>query len=111
MLDFKTKLIQLRKNHGLTQSELAKGLKTTRSRIANYETGIREPNFEMLERIADYFNISMAELLNDDQASRLLMYYERLRPIIDGAMKLDNQDIAKLEKRVDSMLKADKYKG
>lgn len=109
MLNFKDKLIMLRKQHNLTQDELAKRLGITRSAVANYEKGIREPNFEMLENIADCFNISIAELLNDDQASRLLMYYEKLKPIIDKAMKLDAVDRAKLEERADMMLEADKY--
>ena len=109
MLNFKDKLIRLRKDNNLTQDELAKKLKISRSAVANYEKGIREPNFEMLENIADCFNISIAELLNDDQASRLLMYYEKLKPIIDKAMKLDAADRAKLEERADMMLEADKY--
>ena len=109
MLNFKEKLIRLRKNNNLTQDELAKKLKISRSAVANYEKGIREPNFEMLENIADCFNISIAELLNDDQASRLLMYYEKLKPIIDKAMKLDAADRAKLEERADMMLEQDKY--
>jgi transcriptional regulator with XRE-family HTH domain len=109
MLNFKEKLIRLRKDNNLTQDELAKKLKISRSAVANYEKGIREPNFEMLENIADCFNISIAELLNDDQASRLLMYYEKLKPIIDKAMKLDAADRAKLEERADMMLEADKY--
>lgn len=109
MLNFKEKLIKLRKDNNLTQDELAKRLKISRSAVANYEKGIREPNFEMLENIADCFNISIAELLNDDQASRLLMYYEKLKPIIDKAMKLDAADRAKLEERADMMLESDKY--
>lgn len=109
MLNFKEKLIRLRKDNNLTQDELAKKLKISRSAVANYEKGIREPNFEMLENIADCFNISIAELLNDDQASRLLMYYEKLKPIIDKAMKLDAADRAKLEERADMMLEQDKY--
>ncbi len=109
MLNFKEKLIRLRKDNNLTQDELAKKLRISRSAVANYEKGIREPNFEMLENIADCFNISIAELLNDDQASRLLMYYEKLKPIIDKAMKLDAADRAKLEERADMMLEAEKY--
>lgn len=109
MLNFKEKLIRLRKDNNLTQDELAKKLRISRSAVANYEKGIREPNFEMLENIADCFNISIAELLNDDQASRLLMYYEKLKPIIDKAMKLNAADRAKLEERADMMLEAGKY--
>lgn len=109
MLNFKEKLIELRKGRSMTQSDLAEALHISRSAVANYEQGIREPNFETLEKIADCFNVSMAELLNDDQASRLLLYYERLRPLIEKAMELDDEDRAKLEERADMLLEADKY--
>jgi transcriptional regulator with XRE-family HTH domain len=110
MLNFKDKLIELRKQNKITQDDLAKALKISRSAIGNYETGIREPNFETLEKIADYFNISMAELLNDNQASRLLMYYDRLKPLLETAMQLDAADRAKLEERAAMLLESDKYR-
>lgn len=109
MFNFKDKLIELRKKHNMTQDDLSKALKVSRSTIGNYETGLREPNFEMLEKIADCFNVSMAELLNDDQASRLLMYYERLKPLIEKAMELDAKDVAKLEERASVLLEQEKY--
>lgn len=109
MINFKDTLIRLRKSRGLTQEDLAKIIGVSRGAIANYEKGIREPSFEMLEKIADCFNVSMSELLNDDQASRLLLYYEKLRPLIEKAMELDDEDRAKLEERADMLLEADKY--
>lgn len=109
MLEFKETLIRLRKSRNMTQDDLAKGLKVSRSTIGNYEQGTREPDFEMLEKIADFFNISMAELLNDAQASRLLMYYEQLKPLIDKAMRLEPEDRAKLEERADMLLEDQKY--
>ncbi len=49
----------LRKSKGMTQEELAKALGTSRSAIGMYENGKREPAFEMEEKIADYFNVSL----------------------------------------------------
>lgn len=109
MVGFKDTLIRLRKSRNLTQDDLAKGLEVSRSTIGNYEIGIREPDFEMLEKIADFFNVSMAELLNDAQASRLLMYYEQLRPLIEYAIQLDAEDRARLEERAKMMLEDQKY--
>lgn len=109
MLEFKSTLIRLRKSRNMTQDDLAKGLKVSRSTIGNYEIGIREPDFEMLEKIADFFNVSMTELLNDGQASRLLMYYDKLKPLIETAMQLDDEDRAKLEERASVLLESDKY--
>ena len=56
---FGERLKQLRLNSGLSQQELSDELNIGRSTLANYEQGKREPNFETLEIIADYFNVDM----------------------------------------------------
>ena len=52
----------LRKREGLSQVELAKKTGISRSRINNYENGIREPDLETMETFADYFNVNMDTL-------------------------------------------------
>jgi transcriptional regulator with XRE-family HTH domain len=49
----------LRIREGLTQEELAKKLKISRSAVGMYENGKRLPDVETLEKIADYFNVDM----------------------------------------------------
>lgn len=49
----------LRKKNGLTQTELAKSLGLAFSTISMYERGDRMPDFETMEAIADYFNVTM----------------------------------------------------
>ena len=63
MSDFAVILRKLRNEYGYTQDELAKKLNVSKSRINMYERGEREPNFEMLEKIADFFNVDMNYLL------------------------------------------------
>lgn len=63
MASFSTVLKQLRDRENLTQEELAKRLNISRSRLASYEQGQREPDFELLEAIADYFNVDLDYLL------------------------------------------------
>lgn len=53
----------LRIKSGLTQQEMADKLNISRSSIGMYENGEREPSFELLEIIADYFNVDMNYLL------------------------------------------------
>ncbi len=53
----------LRTTHNLNQVEFSKVIGVSRSTIGMYETGKREPDFETLEVIADYFNVSMDYLL------------------------------------------------
>lgn len=63
MSKFDEMLIYLRKRADLTQVELAKKLGVSRSTIGNYEKGIRTPDYEMLEKIADFFNVDLNFLL------------------------------------------------
>lgn len=73
MSDFAVILRKLRNEYGYTQDELAKKLNVSKSRINMYERGEREPNFEMLEKIADFFNVDMNYLLGKKEkaASKL----------------------------------------
>lgn len=53
----------LRTSRNYTQEELSKLLNITRSSLGMYETGKREPDYETLEKIADFFNVDMDYLL------------------------------------------------
>ena len=63
MANFQNILKMLRTSKGITQDGLAKALKISRSTIGMYESGSREPDFETLELIADYFNVDIDYLL------------------------------------------------
>lgn len=66
MSDFATRFRSLRTRDGLTQDELAKKLKISKSAVSMYENGNREPDFETLELIADFFNVDMNYLLGSN---------------------------------------------
>jgi len=59
MKKFNNILKSLRIREGLTQDDLAKKLGVSRSTISMYERGEREPELEVLEAIADFFNVDM----------------------------------------------------
>lgn len=63
MAAFKEMLKYLRCREGLSQSELANKLGISKSTISMYEVGKREPDFETLEAIADFFNVDINFLL------------------------------------------------
>ena len=69
MSGFSDMLTYLRKREGLSQQELADKLGVTRSRIGMYETAKREPDFESLEAIADFFNVNMDTLMGKATSS------------------------------------------
>jgi len=67
MSTFSDMLTYLRKRNGLSQQDLADKTGLTRSAIGMYETGKREPDFETLEIIADFFNVNIDTLLGKNR--------------------------------------------
>ena len=63
---FSEKLKELRKQHYLTQADLAKELNLGTSTIGMYENNIRKPSYEVLKKIANYFNVTVDFLIDDD---------------------------------------------
>lgn len=63
MPKFCDRLRELRNQKGLSQLELSKYLKISKSSVNMYERGEREPGLEMFELIADFFNVDMDFLL------------------------------------------------
>jgi len=67
MSKFNERLKLLRQESGLSQMDFAKQLGLSKSSINMYERGEREPSFETLEAIADYFNVDMNFLLGKSE--------------------------------------------
>lgn len=72
MGDFQNIFKQLRLSSGYTQIEMSQKLGISRSTIGMYETGAREPDFETLEIIADFFNVDTDYLLGRTNKTTLL---------------------------------------
>lgn len=56
----------LRKNKGLTQSQLAGKLGVNADTISNYEKGVSTPDFDIVEKLVNIFNIDAHSLLFKD---------------------------------------------
>ena len=72
MGNFQNIFKRLRTSSGLTQAEIAEKLGISRSTIGMYETGAREPDFETLEKIADFFNVDTDFLLGRTNKTTML---------------------------------------
>lgn len=57
------KLKELRKKINLSQDKLAKELNIAQTTYHNYENKITEPNIQTLIKLADYFHITIDELV------------------------------------------------
>ena len=60
---FGQRLKELRNDRGISQNELSKHIGVSKSSVNMYERDEREPGFETLEAIADFFNVNMDYLL------------------------------------------------
>jgi len=60
------KLRELREDRGLSQIEIAKEFNVNQKTISNYETGKREPSFELVERFCKFFNVKAGYFLGFD---------------------------------------------
>ena len=67
----------LRSRENLTQQELADKTGLSRSRINNYEQGIREPDFGTAEILADFFNVDLDMLYSGFSSSASLSETEQ----------------------------------
>ena len=75
-MTFGEKFRSLRKSRFLSQQKVADDLGMSQSAIAGYENGVREPNFQMLEKIAKYFGVPATSLMptSDEGISNDLVY-------------------------------------
>jgi len=60
----------LRERRGLYQKDVAAALKIDRTTYVKYETGASEPGFEILKRIARFYEVSIDYLLDFDIKSQ-----------------------------------------
>ena len=64
-MKFNEKLIELRKQKGLSQDELGNALGVSRQTISKWELGQSYPDFQRLVLLSDYFGLSLDTLVKD----------------------------------------------
>ena len=74
MSDFAYVLRSLRNDRGMTQQGLADLLGVSKSSINMYERGERQPNFETLELIADFFHVDLDFLLGRSEKAAVYLH-------------------------------------
>lgn len=94
MGNFKNVFKQLRLACGLTQADMAEKINISKSTVSMYENGNREPDFETLEKIADFFNVDIDYLLGRTNKTTLL-------PESAGKYCLTSKDEHDIEKILD----------
>jgi len=98
---FRFRLKELREEKNISRSDLAEILGVSVQTIANYENGHREPNFDTLLKIADFFNVTVDYLIGNsnfrtrEEEFRGKNFYEKykLDDVIDDSMDAESKAI------------------
>jgi len=85
-----------REQAGLTQAQLGEKLGTTRECIANWELGRREPNTETFIKIAEFFNITLDDLLDAPRLSREVSDFIQKAQIYFMSNRISQEDKDKI---------------
>ena len=72
-MEFSEKLKELRSEKGIAQAKLAADIHISRSAVAKWENGLGLPNDESLGLLADYFGITIDELIPNKNNEEILV--------------------------------------
>lgn len=96
------RLRELRKSFGYTQQQVADDLQISRKLLSNYELGIREPNIDMLQTLAEYYLVSVDFIIGASSVENPRTYYPAfVVNLMNDSKYLSQESIADLEKYVE----------
>ena len=106
-------LEELRKENGLKRSELARQLKINQNTLANYEKELRQAPYDVLIQIADYFSVSVDELLCRNAAENtgetsFSPLSKREKELVLATRRLKGGNLDKLEDYLELLLSSQK---
>ena len=107
---------QLRKKKGISQSELAALIGVKNNTVSTWERGTRKPDFEALDLLSDYFEVSLEYILgnSDKEEARvkptqkeldtlaLLSMADEIKEITEKYSRLSD----KSQKMIDALINA-----
>jgi len=85
------RIAELRDQRGWTQEELAQSIGITRAALSHYEKNRRKPDFEILTKLADKFEVSIDYLIGRTNQPMLVMDPD-VREFVDQ-LELSDSDL------------------
>ncbi|HBI7433592.1 TPA: helix-turn-helix domain-containing protein [Listeria monocytogenes] len=96
---FGDRLRSLRENKNLTQQKVADDLNIKRENLSNYERNKREPDYEMLKKLAEYYGVSRSYILGETDKK----HYWKLNDKDERSIQKD------LQKMIDDLSNSDAF--
>jgi len=84
----------LRKQKGITQEELAQILGVTNQSVSKWESGVCCPDIQLLPEIANYFNVSIDELLGYKPSESFGDVYLKIKALFQATERTEVFDLA-----------------
>ena len=98
---FGDNLKALRIREKMTQQELADALQITKRAVSSYELIQREPNFEVIKKIAYYFNASLDYLFDIQLPESSDTVIDKKQNIIERINNMSSENISKVSEYID----------
>lgn len=104
------RLKEIREARNVTQTQLAKDIGVSNTTVSNWESGVRQPEIEMIITLADYFDISIDFLLGRNFKNRLynqdnyILRKEQVYPILNKILDIEEQYFPNLEEFIDALI-------
>lgn len=93
-------LLQLRKEKGLTQKELAQRLYVSDKAVSKWERGLSLPDISLLQPMAEALEVSVTELLSGQRIRQdQPLTVEEVEPLLTGALNMTAQEQAQQRQR------------
>ena len=92
---FGKKLNDLRRINNVTQTDLGDFLGFSKNAISGWESGRTEPDLKTINRIAEYFKVSIDYLTNEKEPDDITKLKKTLREV--GLLNKNNEDMTKEE--------------
>lgn len=114
-MPFKDNLKKLRKEKKVTQADLAKALNISRATIAGYESKGKEPSYNILIEISNFFDVSIDYLLTGENYHGYIPLDKSKQYIIDlefqkNISELTSDDVKRLKDYIELLKQQDIYK-
>ena len=88
---FETNLKKLRMNKELSQAKLAEEIGTLQQMIWKWEAGLSTPNPTMLKKLANFFNVSVDYLLDNESTEKKAPPLPRnIQKVVDAMNRVDD---------------------
>lgn len=98
-------LKNLRKKNNLTQLQMSKILNLGSTTYQSYEQEVSEPNIEVLIKIANFYNISVDELLGRETDMLNLKFLDDDQSlIIKAVLRMNKEQLTYTKRFVESMI-------